>query len=357
MKRILAGLLVLVVLAVGALYVARGPIAVALMKRSLPATMTRDVIRDLPDGLHVAICGSGAPLPDPDRGGPCTAVIAGKRLFVVDTGEGAARKLGLMGIGSANGVVLLTHFHSDHMDGLGNVALQRWAGYNTQTPLALYGPPGVERIAAGFNEAYALDAGYRIAHHGAAVVPPSGAGIQARPFTFPAGADSMVILDEDGVKITAFLVDHGPVKPAVGYRFDYKGRSVVISGDTAASAVLTRMAKGVDLLVHEALAPNLVGVLQDGAVAAGNTRRAKIFADIVDYHTSPEAAAGIARTAGVKTLLLTHILPPMPIRALEIPFLGDSRKIFSGTLWIARDGDLVSLPAGESTTTRKRLLR
>jgi ribonuclease Z len=354
MKRILAGLIVLALLVGGGLYAARGPLALKVMERRVVEGMTADLVSSLPDGLHVVICGSGGPFPDGDRGAPCTAVIAGKRLFIVDTGEAAARTLGRFGVGG-DSTVLLTHFHSDHIDGLGNVALMRWAGGNLATPLLLYGAPGVERIAAGFNEAYALDSSYRIAHHGSDIVPPSGAGIIPRPIMLPAGADSVVVLEEDGVKITAFRVDHGPVEPALGYRFDYKGRSVVISGDTSASPVVAAQAKGVDLLVHEALSPELVKVLQDGAIRAGRPKRAKIMADIPNYHTSPLEAAKIAESSGAKALLLTHIVPPLPVRALEGPFLGKAREAYDGPLWIARDGDLVSMPSGGSDIERKRL--
>ena len=231
----------------------------------------------------------------------------------------------------------------------------RWGGSNLTTPLSLYGAPGVERIAAGFNEAYAFDSSYRTAHHGADVMPPSGAGITPRPIIIPAGADSVVVLEEDGVKITAFRVDHGPVEPALGYRFDYKGRSVVISGDTSVSPVVAAQAKGVDLLVHEALSPELVKLLQDGAIRAGRPKRAKIMADIPNYHTSPLEAAKIAQSSGAKALLLTHIVPPLPLRALEGPFLGKARDAYDGPLWIARDGDLLSMPAGGTTLSRKHL--
>lgn len=356
MKRVLLGVGLLAAIVGGGLYAFRGEIALAAMKAAVADQMAVNVVDRLPDGLHVAVCGAGAPLPDPSRGGPCTAVIAGKRMFVVDTGESAARTLGRMGLGSSDAAVLLTHLHSDHFDGLGNVALQRWAGFSTATRLPLYGPTGVERVAAGFNEAYAIDSGYRTAHHGPEVAPPSGAGIEARPFAVPAGADSIVILDEDGVKITAFRVSHDPVDPAVGYRFDYKGRSVVISGDTAPSPVLERQSKGVDLLVHEALSPNMVAILRDGAIRAGKPKRAKIFADIPGYHTSPEDAARIAQRSGAKALLLTHIIPPLQVRALEGPFAGEARKLYRGPLWIARDGDLITLPAGGGEPKRKTLL-
>ncbi|MDO8297282.1 MAG: MBL fold metallo-hydrolase [Caulobacter sp.] len=357
MKRVFTGLLVVLVLLAAGAWAVRGRIALRIMERRLAAAMANPVIPSLPDGLHVAICGAGGPFPDHDRGGPCTAVIAGKRMFIVDTGEAAGRTLGRMGLFGTDSVVLLTHFHSDHIDGLGNVALQRWGAGNLTTPLRLYGPPGVERVAAGFTEAYALDAGYRTAHHGPVVMPPSGAGVQARPFAIPEGQDSVVVLDEDGVKITAFRVNHGPIDPAVGYRFDYRGRSVVISGDTASSPVVAKYARGVDLLVHEALSTPLVNLIRQAALAAGNTKRAQIMLDIQNYHTSPSAAAAIARDDKVGALLLNHIVPPLPLRALEGPFLGDARKVFTGPLWIARDGDLVSLPASDRTITRTSLLR
>jgi ribonuclease Z len=357
MKRVLLALATLVVVAAAVLFAYRGQIALAVMKRGAAAQMAVNVMDTLPDGLHVGICGSGAPLPDRDRGGPCTAVVAGKRLFVVDAGDGAARTLGLMGLGAPDAAVLLTHFHSDHIDGLGNLALQRWAGMSAAEPLPVHGPEGVQRITAGFNEVYAIDAGYRIAHHGADVVRPSGVGMAARPFAIPDGADSVVVLDEDGVKVTAFRVAHDPVHPAVGYRFDYKGRSVVVSGDTAPSPVLAAQARGVDLLVHEALSPELVAILRDGAIRAGNPKRAKIFADIPGYHTSPEDAARLAQAAGAKALLLTHIIPPLRVQALEGPFLGRSRQLFEGKLWIARDGQLYSLPADAAGIDRKSLLK
>ena len=356
MKRVLTGLLVLLLVMAGGAYLVRDKLALKIMERRLATAMATPTLSTLPDGLNVVICGAGGPFPDGDRGGPCTMVIAGKRQFIVDTGEGAARTLGRMGL-NGDSTVLLTHFHSDHIDGLGNVALQRWGGGGLTTPLQLYGPPGVERVAAGYTEAYALDTGYRTAHHGPTVMPPAGGGIVAHPFTFAEGRDSVVVLNEDGVKITAFKVNHGPVEPAVGYRFDYKGRSVVMSGDTAPSPVVARYAKGADLLIHEALSPRLVNLIRAASLKAGLTNRAQIMHDIQNYHTSPHDAAGIAKSAGVRALLLNHIVPPLPMRALEGPFLGDARKVFTGPLWIARDGDLISLPAGGSDIIHKRLLR
>lgn len=352
---ILTGLMLAAVL--GAAFAFRGDIALLAMQRLAPRLMAADLTATLPDGLHVGLCGTGSPLPDPRRSGPCTAVIAGKRIFIVDAGDGAARMTARMDLAPPRiEAVLLTHFHSDHIDGLGALALQRWAGGGATAPLPVYGPAGVDRIVAGFNEVYAADAAYRVAHHGADIVPPEGAGMTATVFAFPQGvAERAVVYDKDGLRVTAFRVDHEPVSPAVGYRFDYRGRSAVISGDTKRSTTLEEAARGADLLVHEALAPNLVSLLQESARKAERPRLAKIFSDIPGYHASPTDAVASAQAAGVKALVLTHIVPAMPTRALEPVFLNGAR-FKDGPFWIGRDGDLVSLPAGGNEIRRRNLL-
>ena len=350
MKRWLGGL-ALLLLAAGVLgYALRERIAMAVYERGAARAVAADTIAGLPDGLHAGFCGTGSPMPDPARAGPCLAVIAGKRLIIVDAGEGAARNLALMGLPAGRiERVLLTHFHSDHIDGLAPLALQRWVGSAATAPLILQGPVGVGEVAAGLNAAYRQDSTYRTAHHGAAVVPPSGFGFSPRAFA-PTGG---VVLNDSGLKVTAIPVDHRPVTPAVAYRFDYKGRCLLVSGDTLPSPALTTAAKGCDLLVHEALQPRLTRVPGAAAKAAGNAGLAKILADIEDYHTTPEQAAEIAAAAGVKALALTHIVPPLRVPGLEAAFLGDARGRFDGELWIADDRDLVSLPAaGGMTRTR-----
>ncbi|MDO8410160.1 MAG: MBL fold metallo-hydrolase [Phenylobacterium sp.] len=348
-------LLAVVLVAGGGLWLARGPLALALMDRVMARNMAADPLADLPDGLHVALCGAGSPMPDVARSGPCTAVIAGRRLFIVDAGSGASRNLTLMGLPPSRvEAILLSHFHSDHMDGLGELLMQRWASSSAAAPTPVYGPPGVETVLAGFAQAYSLDRGYRIAHHGPDVTPPSGYGGVARPFAIPEGQTSLVILDEPDLKITAFRVDHDPIEPAVGYRFDYKGRSAVLSGDTTPSPVVEAQARGADLLVHEALSLDLVNRQRAAAEAAGRANLAQIFGDITDYHTTPEQAAQLAERAGVKFLLLNHIVPPLPIAALEGPFLGEARQQFSGRLKVGRDGDLISLPAGSDQVRQGR---
>ena len=331
----------------GGAWLMRGTIATAEMEKVYRQAMASDPYAGLPDGLHVGLCGSGSPMPDPTRAGPCTVVLAGKQLFVVDAGAGGTKNLSLMNLPPARvNAVFLTHFHSDHIDGLGELMLQRWASGANTSPLPIYGPTGVDQVVAGFQSAYVLDSGYRVAHHGPKVIPPSGFGGTAHPFAVGADLPNVTVIDEPNLKVIAFPVHHNPVDPAVGYLFIYKGRRAVISGDTTASARLEAAAKGADLLVHEGLSPNLVALQRKAALADHRANLAAIFHDILSYHTTPEQAAGIAQRAGVKYLLFTHIIPPLPSRALEAPFLGASRDIFKGQIRVGHDGDLISLPAG-----------
>jgi ribonuclease Z len=332
--------------AIAALVALRGPLALRVMRRVAQGTLATDGVAALPDGLHVVLCGAGSPLPDPERSGACTAVIAGRSFFVVDAGSGARN---LTPLGLAPGplrAVFLTHFHSDHIDLLGQLAMLRWTNAAHAEPLPVYGPAGVEEVVAGLDRAYRQDSAYRSAHHGPAVAPPGGAGATARPFAPPEPGAARVVLEGDGVRVTAFRVDHEPVVPAVGYRFDYGGRSVVISGDTRSSAEVERMARGVDLLVHEALSPALVGILQEAAQAAGRPNIAKILGDIPGYHTTPVEAARVAEAAGAKHLLYTHVVPALPLPGLDAEFLEGVSDAYSGGVTLGRDGTQVSLPSG-----------
>ncbi|MAT83436.1 MAG: MBL fold metallo-hydrolase [Gammaproteobacteria bacterium] len=344
-------ILVLLVAGGAALLVTfRAEVAMWTMGRVIERNLAQNAVTELPDGLHLAVCGAGAPLADADRSGPCLAVIAGGRLFVVDAGSGGARNLQRMGFNAgAVEAVFLTHFHSDHIDGLGELAMLRWTGAAHTAPLPVHGPAGVERVVAGFNQAYALDAGYRTAHHGAGVAPPAGAGAAAVAFEAPENDARVTVWEGDGITVSAFPVPHDPVAPAVGYRFDYGGRSLVISGDTRYHPPIAEHAAGADLLAHEALAPQLVGLINRAATATGRTGIARITADILDYHTTPEEAARLAAAAGVDHLLLYHIVPPLPLPGLDKAFLEGVAETYGGGVTLSRDGTFVSLPAGGST--------
>lgn len=349
------GLTALALVAGGAAVAFQRQLGMLVFERVLESRVGRDMTAGLPDGLHVVLCGSGSPLPDPTRAEPCTLVIAGSQLFIVDAGDGGPRRLTQMGVPMGRiGGVFLTHFHSDHIDGLGPLMLLRWVGGGNTRPLPIHGPTGVQRVVAGFNFAYAIDNGYRWGHHGPKIAPPAGVGGVAMPFDI--GAAPLTVFAGGGVNVTAFPVNHAPVTPAVGYRFDYKGRSVVISGDTAASVSLDRAAKGADLMVHEALQPKLVELFHQALAARGQANTAQIMVDIVGYHSSPEVAADSARAAGVRALLLTHIVPPLPFSYLYPAFLGDAASHFSGPITVGEDGMMLSLPAGGTTITTRKLL-
>ncbi|RJT25056.1 MBL fold metallo-hydrolase [Chakrabartia godavariana] len=343
----LSGLLVLLG---GAAYANRDRILMRVYERALDKAMSRDVMATLdPKALHVGFCGTGSPLPSRDRASACTVAVAGGKLFVFDAGEGAGETLSLMGLplGKIEGVYL-THLHSDHFEGLGPLALQRWAGTAAQTALPVLGPEGTQKIAEGLNIAYGPDGGYRMAHHGPVAVPPSGFGFAATVL------NPGVVYDKDGVKITAFPVNHAPVAPAFGYRLDWQGKSVTISGDTAKAPQLAGYAKGTDLLVHEVLNPTLVEDMAKAAERHGQKGRAKIFRDIQTYHSSPQVAGDAATAAGAKMLAFTHVVPSLPRPLMRLVTVGAADH-YGGPIRTMRDGDLLSI-TGQGEPAYRNLL-
>lgn len=305
------------------------------------------------DALRVGICGSSAPLPSAPRAKACVAVFAGGKFYVVDSGPESTENLVLWGVPlSAIGGVLLTHFHSDHIGDLGELNLQTWAG-GRPAPLAVYGGPGIEGVVQGFNDAYRLDQGYRTTHHGDRVMPAATWPMVAHTVDLdgeptPAKNRSGVVLEQGALKITAIEVDHAPIAPAYAYRFDYKGRSVVVTGDLKYHEPLATGAKGSDLLVSEAIAPSMTRALGNGARASGREGTAAIMRDIEDYHITPDQAARIANAAGVKLLVFYHLLPApdglLPRRLFE-QGISDARH---GDWTIADDGSLYTLPIGST---------
>jgi ribonuclease Z len=278
------------------------------------------------------------------RAGPCTLVAAGDRLFIVDAGFDSARNLLLWRVPLDRVAgILVTHLHSDHIPELGELRLQTWVA-GRKAPLPVYGPPGIKQVVDGFNEAYALDAGYRTKHHGAAMLPPDAVALEPREVAIESGSTATV-LDSGGLRITAIRVRHDPAKPAYGYRFDFGRRSVVISGDTAPDHDLAEAARGTDVLVHEALSPELVGILHDAMILNGRMRSAKIMHDIPGYHTSPVDAAQIANEAQARLLVFTHLIPMLPNAVAERAFLRGVDAVRSGGVVLGHDGLIFRLPA------------
>jgi ribonuclease Z len=325
-------------------YEQRATIALRIAPVAIEAAMSGDRLEELGNGLHVVLCGAGGPMPDPKRTSACVAVAADNELFVVDAGTGGVRNLARMRFPLGDiGAVFLTHFHSDHIDGLGEMAMMRWvSGANTE-PLAVYGPVGVKEVVEGFNETYEADASYRNAHHGDTVAPLSGTGMTPIEFPLPEEGQSLVIYQKGDLRVETITVDHFPVKPAVAYLFHYRGRSVLISGDTVKSKNIEKFARGIDLLVHEALAPNLVNIMNAAARNVGDQRMEKITHDILDYHTTPVQAAETARDADVGHLLYYHIVPPLILPGAKAAWLEGVDEVFTDYT-VGQDGTTFTLP-------------
>jgi ribonuclease Z len=299
------------------------------------------------DGLKVLICGSSSPLPSREAAGPCVAVAAGGHIWIVDAGDGSGENLNLWGIqgGSIEGV-LLTHFHSDHIEDLQAMNLQSWIAGRLE-PLPVYGPEGVEDVVDGFQLAYKHSHKYRTAHHGADILPAAAGDLRAVPFGIregdPTGTE-VEVFSKDGLRVRAVKVEHAPVDPAVAYRFDYRGRSVVISGDTTASEAVVALSRDADVLVHEALAAHIVDRMTSAAKKAGNLRIAKITEDIQDYHATPVQVAQIANRANARLLVYYHMVPYPENALIGQVWLRGVSDVRSKGVELSHDGMLIDLP-------------
>ena len=336
MKRVVTGLVVIA--AVGAIVYWFATQTRAgqdlVLERMLSAVIGAQAPLD-PDSLHVFICGSASPLPAPGRAQACVAVIAGDDLFLVDAGSGSAQvlMLGRMPVASMR-AILLTHYHSDHIGAIGDHNINSWAA-GRAAPLEVVGPKGVEEVVAGFNRAFALDAAYRTEHHGSELMPAELGVLAAR--TIEPG----LIHDENGLRIRAFPVDHSPVAPAFGYRFDYRGRSVVVTGDTVVIPSLEQAAEGADLLVADALAEHLVLALAR-ANEEVNPRGARILRDVLDYHAHTGDLAAMAERARVRRLALYHLVPTPANAFMEDVF----RRGLPDEVILTIEGMRFELPVG-----------
>jgi ribonuclease Z len=300
------------------------------------------------DGLRVIFCGTSGPLPVAGRAKPCTAIEAGGALYIVDAGPESTENLVTWRVPLSRAkAVFITHLHSDHIGDLGELNLQSWVQGRPQ-PLAVVGPEGVDKLAQGFNLAYEKDHGFRKAHHehGAFKFDLAAGQLAAKVVAIPAPDGTVVAWKDGELTVTAIRVAHDPVAPAFAYRFDYRGRSIVISGDTRKWPPLAAAAKGADVLIHEAQNNDMTRQMSAGLAAMGNARMSSLIADTVTYHTEPVEAAEIARAAGVKVLVLSHLTQAgLPFFTPEAFAKGmdDGGKLD----WrLAKDGMTIDLPAG-----------
>ena len=306
-----------------------------LMERLVSVGMKRPPPVSQYEGLQVFLCGTSSPLPAPGRAQACVAILAGESLYIVDAGAGSAQTitLGRLPVERLE-AILLTHFHSDHIAAVPEINLNSWVAGRPE-PLAVIGPAGVEEVVDGLNSAYRLDRTYRVAHHGAELLPPELGEMQASEI------ESGSVLERGDLTISSFTVNHDPVSPAFGYRFDYLGRSVVVSGDAIVTPSLVEAATGADLLLQDALSLPIIQTLEK--VTAG-TRMETILHDIQDYHAHTSDLAALVDESGVRQLAVYHLVPPPQNALFEKIFV---RDLPPGTV-LTRDAMIIELPA-EST--------
>jgi ribonuclease BN (tRNA processing enzyme) len=266
----------------------------------------------------------GGPSPKRLRSAPAQVILVGDDAYVVDCGDGVARQMALAGVPlSRIRAVFITHHHSDHNADYGNLLLLGWID-GLQPTVDTYGPPPLAKMTHLIEEVNAVDIATRIADEGR---PPFAGLVAAHEIT--AGG---VVMRQRGVKVTAALVDHPPIRPAFAYRFDTPDRSIVISGDTAPSESLVTLAKGADVLVHEVL--YLPGV----ARLAQNEPHARRLRDhLIASHTPPAEVGRIAAAAGVKTLVLSHFVPGDDPSITDAMWMAGVRARFKGEVVVGRD--------------------
>ena len=292
------------------------------------------------DALSVAVCGSRAPLPSPNRAETCLLVQAGTSKFIIDTGRGSADNLQRWRVDYSDlEAVILSHLHSDHISDLHEVQFQSWLG-GRKTPLSVIGPIGTASTAQGFEQAFKLDSIYRSEHHGA-ILPIEAYGYDVVEFE----GDAKLIFENEDTRIIAFKVDHSPVDPSYAFKIEYKDRSIVVSGDTVSLDVMVEYSKGVDVLFHDALAKPLIQEMEKISEEIGNNIVSKVLFDIQDYHANTVEVADIAKKAEVDLLVFYHLIPAPRNYISEQMFLRGVDEIFTN-YHVSEDGTLVSLPAG-----------
>ncbi len=294
------------------------------------------------DALSAAVCGSRSPLPSPGRAETCILITAGDDLFVVDIGDGSNDNLRSWNINFRDiEAVLITHLHSDHIADLPGLHQNAWVVGERSSKLKVFGPEGIDQFTQGIEMAYAHDYVFRNEHHGDLIAPLQFAGFDTRVIDL----NNPVIFDNGELKITAFRVIHEPIEPALGFRFEYKGRSIVISGDTSYTQTVIDNSMNADVLFHEAQANHMLAIMEESLRSRGADLLATVLDDITTYHTTLVEAAEIANEANVKKLFFYHLTPAPRNYIQEIMFVRGVDQVRKE--WtLVEDGTLVILPVG-----------
>ena len=282
--------------------------------------------------IKVTLLGTGTPVPAMNRFGPSILIEAGDHKFLFDAGRGAMQRLTQLKVRwqTIDGV-FLTHLHSDHVVGFPDLWLTGWlVGPGRDRPLRVWGPRGTQKMMSKLEEAYEFDIRIRLYDDRAA---PNGVVLLAQDIV------EGIAFEKDGLKITAFEVDHSPVWPAFGYRVDYGGRSVVLSGDTRVSQNLIRHAAGVDLLVHEVASP------ESFQRAGVRPERAK---SVIAHHVTPEQAGEVFAKTKPRLAVYSHIVQP---DAGDQDLIPPTRKNYAGPVQVGED--LMVIEVGETIDVRR----
>jgi ribonuclease Z len=283
--------------------------------------------------MKIVLLGTGTPRAYPDRAKAGVVVLAADKAFLVDCGGATVDQLIKAGVMPQRiSDVFFTHHHSDHNSGFFDVFISSWRTHvipervfeGRSVPMNVYGPTGTEVIIGKMRDSFDFDVNLRVNYNRSA---DQGANIHYFE------SNEGVIYDKNGIKITAFEVDHRPVYPAIAYKFEYNGKSVVISGDTIPVANMVKYSRGVDLLVHEsynkAWLDALIAKFPEQEVGLSNPAK---------YHTTTLQAAQIAQEAEVAHLVLTHHIPaPAPNEEAENDYIAGMREIYSGPITMGRD--------------------
>jgi ribonuclease Z len=281
--------------------------------------------------LKITLLGTGNPRPVMSRFGPSILVEAGNEKLLFDCGRGATQRLYQLKIPfSGITALFLTHLHSDHTVGIPDLWLTGWV-MGRITPLPVWGPEGTKAMMEHLREAYAFD--IHIRRDVDTKLPGAGAEVVARDI------QEGVVYNNAGVKVTAFLVDHGEIKPAFGYRVDYRGHSVTLSGDTRPSENLIKFAQGTDVMIHEVIDPEAFA----GAVSTDTLEQRK---KIIEHHTTPEQAGIVFTRVKPKLAVYSHIVPP------DVPeVIPHTRKTYAGPLEVGED--LMTIEIGDKIEVRR----
>jgi len=292
------------------------------------------------DSLTAVVCGSRSPINDPNRAEACILVQAGDQIFIFDTGNGSAQNLHNWNMpwNRLEGI-FYTHLHSDHISDIADFHQGTWLNGQRSSKQKVFGPEGVQLLTDGIELAYTKDYFFRNEHHGDIIAPLNIVGFD----THTVNLNNPVLIDNEDLKITAYSVSHDPVDPALGYRIDYKGRSISISGDTIYDQNLVNNSKDADVLFHESMSLEILDLINANAKATGNMVAEIVTVDILDYHTPILEVVKAAKDANVRHLVFYHHLPAPRNQIMEEVMYRGVDEIMQE--WTAsNDGTMIILP-------------